>query len=222
MYLCQIDQPDKVEDLKEIICENWTNWNAPEVLLCSLQEQEHKWLCSQSLKGQVLFPLYHHLKDWLSLHSEHNIPSCWIQQPNQLQFWQAELKNQNNHVSYFQWLSLPCRNTSKSFSICTSSQQTSSQQRIICPTDFHTPISDCSAVQLWGRKDEAMSAIRAAEWAQSTGRNAPTAVSRWQSRGHCPHGHGGARDHSWKPEWAGKHLVPTSAVPSGFQWGDWR
>lgn len=179
-----------------------------------------KWLCSQSLKGQVLFHLYHTWKTDSPCIQSITSPAGFYNQT--LQFWQAELKNQNNHVSYFQWLSLPCRNTSKSFSICTSSQQTSSQQRIICPTDFHTPISNCSAVQLWGRKDEAMSAIRVAEWAQSMGRNAPTAVSWWQSRGHCPHGHGGAQDHSWKPEWAGKHLVPTSAVPSGFQWGDWR
>lgn len=184
--------------------------------------QEH-FLCSQSLRARYS-SLY--TTTWkierLPLHSEQNIPSCWIQQSKGLQFWQAELKNQNNHVSYFQWLSLPCRNTSKRFSICTSSQQTSSQQRIICPTDFHTPISNCSSTQLSGRKDKAMSAVELSEWAQSMARNALTAVSRWQSRGHCPHGHGGARDHSWKPERVGKHLAPTSAVPSGFQWGDWR
>lgn len=49
----QIDQPDKVEDLKEILYEIWTNWNAPEALPVL-----------PIPKGQVLFPLYHHLKDW--------------------------------------------------------------------------------------------------------------------------------------------------------------
>lgn len=51
MYLHLIDQPDKAEDLKEIIYENWTNWDAPEALPVL-----------PIPKGQVLFPLYHHLK----------------------------------------------------------------------------------------------------------------------------------------------------------------
>lgn len=131
-------------------------------------------------------------------------------------------KKQNTHPSLFQLFSLPCRKGSKRSNLCTSSQQRSSQQRIICPTDFYTPVSDCSSVQLLGRRVKGMSSLQLFEWVHSAARRTLKPLSQGQSRGYCPHGHGGTWDRSWKPEWVGKHLVPASAVPSGFQLGDWR
>lgn len=75
--------------------------------------------------------------------------------------------------------------------------------------------SSLSSVHLWGRRDKRKLSTRLSEWAHSFAWNMIW-TSWWQWKGRCPHGCGAAWDHSWKLERAGKHLVPTSAVPSGF------
>lgn len=143
--------------------------------------------------------------------------SYWIHQANQLQFWEVEFQHQNIHPSCFQWLSVYGRKIS---GCPVHALHCNRQQRICWPTDFCTDISHCSLVHLLGRRDKTKLSTHLSEWAHSVAWNMIW-TSRWQWKGHCPHGHGAAWDHSWKLEQVGKHLVPTSAMPSGFQLGNW-
>lgn len=105
----------------------------------------------------------------------------------------------------------PLQENIQKFSLHASSQQTS-HQRITWPTDFHTQIA--LQYSFWGE--------RTTECNQFTFLNEHSTawniirMWQWQQRGHEA-----AWDHSWKLGWVGKHLVPTSAVPSGFQLGKW-
>lgn len=87
------------------------------------------------------------------------------------------------------------------------------------PLAFTHPFLVVLQCSFWGEGTRECQSIQLFEWAHSVARSTIQTVWWCQSRGHC---HGGAGDHSWKPEWVGKHLVPASAMPSGFQLGDWR
>lgn len=76
------------------------------------------------------------------------------------------------------------------------------------------PHADCSTVQLLGRKNNRVPWICLSEQALH-GWNI-TRMWQWQQRGHEA-----AWDHSWELGWVSEHLVPTSAVLSGFQLGNW-